>query len=640
MSENIYFFIHYPRAQREEAKSIIFQKPKEKNKEPKCIYTDDKYIVENNIYHYNKIFQVSKSNEKKKKNKYDLEFILKDDIYIISFEADKSTFIYEVNLISGKIILDIRRKIPQNKIEYKDKIEYFIEALKEDKQKIYELYKDTLELYFKKKGFSLLIPLFLKIYNKKDLCCKLLEKFKAMNAEQKDNEKNMDRKAYLDEYKSDINEIAEKFYDNEDYNITFFYGIILCYLNWYDYEKFLSVCDDLYEKKNKDLYEILLIYNTYFKKPIKQDLKFFCNFIEYILEKHEFHLFKIGIGYIEDLEIYIHIIDTNKEKISKKYSNDSDNYILKVENKLKLNEIKQKKPEVNIKPGNLQIILSDGGQKAENDDNDNDKIKSINFIPKMIDEINSIIMFNRNEDKIIVYFTNDFWKYLLNCYKKPTQKNIKICFELREIFKLYYMLVKEKIKENILIKKDAKNYHDTDEFAFVLNKNIKIYFANNNDLSNIEKLDYIKKYNPFYDVQEKRYSSRVDADIFDLFGISEINEEFIQDFRAMKFENIFKERIDEFIAKIISKIKNIFTFDIIIRLINIKRFERKNNVLESLNKKYENIIKNDIEQINEKDLPKVIHIIAYFIIFNYIYQNTDIKKNLLRKNLKNYQKIF
>ena len=105
------------------------------------------------------------------------------------------------------------------------------------------------------------------------------------------------------------------------------------------------------------------------------------------------------------------------------------------------------------------------------------------------------------------------------------------------------MLVKEKIKENILIKKDTKNYHDTDEFAFVLNKNIKIYFSNNNDLSNIEKLNFIKKYNPFYDIQEKRHSSRADADIFDLFDISEINEEFIQDFRAMKFENIFKERI-------------------------------------------------------------------------------------------------
>ena len=200
------------------------------------------------------------------------------------------------------------------------------------------------------------------------------------------------------------------------------------------------------------------------------------------------------------------------------------------------------------------------------------------------------------------------------------------------------MLVKEKIKENILIKKDAKNYHETDEFTFVLNKNIKIYFANNNDLSNIEKLNFIKKYNPFYDVQEKRYSSRVDADIFDLFDISEINEEFIQDFRAMKFENIFKERIDEYTDKIISKIKNIFTFDIIIRLINIKRFERKNNVLELLNRKYENIIKNDIEQINEKDLPKAIHIIAYFIIFNYIYQNTDKKNKFTEKKFKELSK--
>ena len=501
MSENIYFFIHYPRAQREEDKSIIFQKPKEKNKEPKCIYTDDKYIVENNIYHYNKIFQVSKSNAKGKKNKYDLEFILKDDIYIISFEADKSTFIYEVNLISGKIILDIRRKIPQNKIEYKDKIEYFIEALKEDKEKINELYKDTLELYFKKKGFSLLIPLFLKIYNKKDLCCKLLEKFKAMNAEQKDNEKNMDRKAYLDEYKSDINEIAEKFYDNEDYNITYFYGIILCYLNWYDYEKFLSVFDKLYEINKEDLYEILLIYNTHLKKPINQDLNFFCNFIKYILEKKEVNLFQIGISYIEDIEIYIHVIEENKEKISKKYSKDSENYILKVENKLKFNKINQKneKPGLKVKTEVSQIIQFDDGQKAEN--NEDNRNESTDMIPEMINKIKNIIIFNKEEDKIIVYFTNEFWKYLLSCYKKPIQENILICFELRKIFKLYYALVEEKIKENIIIKKDAKNYRDTDEFAFLLNKNIKIYFDNQNDLTNIQKLGYIKKYNPFYDYQ-------------------------------------------------------------------------------------------------------------------------------------------
>ena len=347
MSENIYFFIQYTRAQSEEDSSIIFKKPKEKSKQPKIIDGDVNYIVEDNVYQYYKIFQVSKSNAKGKRNKYDLEFILKDDIYIISFNADNSTFIYDVNLIYGRIILDIRRKIPQNRIEYKDKIEYFIKALENDSEKLYELYKDTLELFLKKKGFSLLIPLFLKIYDKKDLCTKLLEEFKNMLLEPEGNQKNMDRKAYLDEYKPNINEIAEKYYTSKEYNIIYFYGIILCYLNWYDYEKFISVFDKLYEINKEDLYEILLIYNTHLKKPINQDLNFFCNFIKYILEKKEVNLFQIGISYIEDIEIYIHVIEENKEKISKKYSKDSENYILKVENKLKFNKINQK----NEKPG-------------------------------------------------------------------------------------------------------------------------------------------------------------------------------------------------------------------------------------------------------------------------------------------------
>ena len=633
MSENIYFFIQYTRAQSEEDSSIIFKKPKEKNKQPKIIDGDVNYIVEDNVYQYYKIFQVSKSNAKGKRNKYDLEFILKDDIYIISFNADNSTFIYDVNLIYGRIILDIRRKIPQNRIEYKDKIEYFIKALENDSEKLYELYKDTLELFLKKKGFSLLIPLFLKIYDKKDLCTKLLEEFKNMLLEPEGNQKNMDRKAYLDEYKPNINEIAEKYYTSKEYNIIYFYGIILCYLNWYDYEKFISVFDKLYEINKEDLYEILLIYNTHLKKPINQDLNFFCNFIKYILEKKEVNLFQIGISYIEDIEIYIHVIEENKEKISKKYSKDSENYILKVENKLKFNKINQKneKPGLKVKTEDSKTIQFDDGQKDENNEDNGKESTDIDMIPEMINKIKNIIIFNKDEDKIIVYFTNEFWKYLLSCYKKPIQENILICFELRKIFKLYYTLVEEKIKENILIKKDAKNYRDTDEFAFLLNKNIKIYFDNQNDLTNIQKLGYIKKYNPFYDVDEKRYSSRVDVNILDFFNISEVDDEFIKDFRDMKFENIFREKIDEYMAKIISKIKNIYTLDIIIRLINIKRIENKGKILDSLNKEYSIIIKKDIELINEKNLPKVINIIAYFIIFYYIYKIKILKDEKRKK---------
>ena len=49
----------------------------------------------------------------------------------------------------GKKIIDVRRKINQNNIEYNDKIEYFMEALKKngEESKIDKLYKKKIELY-------------------------------------------------------------------------------------------------------------------------------------------------------------------------------------------------------------------------------------------------------------------------------------------------------------------------------------------------------------------------------------------------------------------------------------------------------------------------------------------------------------
>ena len=48
-----------------------------------------------------------------------------------------------------------------------------------------------------------MISVFLKIYEKKEICTELLNKFNEMNGNPKDNEKNnMDRKSYLKEYTS------------------------------------------------------------------------------------------------------------------------------------------------------------------------------------------------------------------------------------------------------------------------------------------------------------------------------------------------------------------------------------------------------------------------------------------------------
>jgi len=83
-----------------------------------------------------------------------------------------------------------------------------------------------------------------------------------MNGNPKDNEKNMDRKSNLKDYTSIFKEIikeANKIIDDNKYNSVEFYGIILCYLNYYDYDNFSNILEELSTKKTKDLYEILLI---------------------------------------------------------------------------------------------------------------------------------------------------------------------------------------------------------------------------------------------------------------------------------------------------------------------------------------------------------------------------------------------
>ena len=120
---------------------------------------------------------MSKSAGKGKKgNNYYFEFEINDEKYIISFDSKGGSFLYDVSLEVGKKI-----KINQNK-EYYQTIEYFIKALEKngEENKIDILYKETIELYSKKKGFTFLIVLFIKIYHKKDLCPELLKFLKKL----------------------------------------------------------------------------------------------------------------------------------------------------------------------------------------------------------------------------------------------------------------------------------------------------------------------------------------------------------------------------------------------------------------------------------------------------------------------------
>ena len=251
--------------------------------------------------------------------------------------------------------------------------------------------------------------------------------------------------------------------------------------------------------------------------------------------------------------------------------------------------------------------------------------------------IKSIINFSKNNKTFLIYFTNNFWQYTLNYFKEPKQDNILICSTLREIFIDYYKLVidsiPEKDKNQGIIRKDAKVYFETDEYAFLLDKIIKKYIDNNNkDLKNIEKLAFIVKYNPYY--KDPKYSKKIDWNIFDSFNLSKIDNEFIVDFRTMKFELIFKYNLAEYIKKLIDKIKAISNFEPIIKLINLDYIEDKNILLEQLKKRYDLILSNEIGALTNEKLVEAVHVVAKLAIMNYIYEPQEKKLEFINKRIK------
>ena len=143
-----------------------------------------------------------------------------------------------------------------------------------------------------------------------------------MNGNPKDNERNMDRKSYLKDYTSLFKEIkseANQIIENNSYNPIDFYGLILCYLNYYEYDEFIKIMKDLSNNNPKDLYEIFLIYISHFKNPINESFEFFNKFIKYAITNKEFSVFQNGLSYIKDLDTFVSIIEGNKEDFNERY---------------------------------------------------------------------------------------------------------------------------------------------------------------------------------------------------------------------------------------------------------------------------------------------------------------------------------
>jgi len=215
-------------------------------------------------------------------------------------------------------------------------------------------------------------------------------------------------------------------------------------------------------------------------------------------------------------------------------------------------------------------------------------------------------------------------------------ENINNCYKLRELFKKYknpinYLYKEEdkNIKSNKKkkdekdisnnIKRDINRYYERDEFAFILNRNIKDFFEIKKEkITNSEILGAIEKFNPYFNIKEKanndRYKNNRETYIFDYINFSKITEAFNETFHKLNFEEIFQQNKMELINKITSKIKDIITFGNIIKLIDITRIqEKKKDYYNILKDKYEVIIKNEIQLLTGNELENAVKIVSEFI---------------------------
>ena len=408
---------------------------------------------------------------------------------------------------------------------------------------------------------------------------------------------------------------ANSLIEENKYDAIGFYGIIFCYLCSYDKENFTKIIKDFSEGNASIIYEILIIYYSHFKEPLNQDTEFYNNFIKYAINKGKNHeTFNRILDYIDDIETFLYVINENKIEIFKKYD------------------------DLRNKP----IVLSSNLKLIKKEYNENKKTKT--ELDNIISLVEKLIQYSYDNSILVIYLKTGFWKYLLKQYSKPDLTYIDNCYRIRDLFKKYKDLVNNLYNKtsdnNELNRKEHINrYNDRDEFAFDLNLNIKELFEIKKDKYNDEeKLGMIKKYNPYYnsDKEEdvKKYQNLRDTDIFNNINFTNPTEEFKLSFKILNFEEAFKEKINEFINKITSKIIDISTFGTIIEIIDISRIDKdkKYDYYKILKEKYEYIIKNEIESLeDEVKLNKAIDIISNFIRIIFADENNT---NFLEDQIK------
>ena len=195
--EDIYLFIIIP-------KEIEKENQKEENLNelyftseivPEIIYEkeikkEDGSSFVHRIFKFKRKKEENEVNNKGKEIPYTIEYLVGNDVYTIKFTVKENSFVYGVDLKKGDYYINniVPLNIKQDIIPLYNKLELFLEALQKTNEtsKIEKLYEEAIDLYKKEKKFNLLIFLFLRIYEDKNLCSILFSKLLATFKEIKD----------------------------------------------------------------------------------------------------------------------------------------------------------------------------------------------------------------------------------------------------------------------------------------------------------------------------------------------------------------------------------------------------------------------------------------------------------------------
>lgn len=578
--KEIYFLIYFDNIKDiEGAGEVKFQ-----NEEncPKCVFTK-KTEVKGGNERLIKIFKYIG----KTKDKFHFSFLFEKEYYNFTLEKIKETFIFY--FVIFKRSGGFQQKYEQNKLGFHDKMNYFIEYLNKNKEidKLDILYKDSISIYsnLKKSNFHFLINIFVNVYNT-NFCALLLEKFSKNKSEPALNDKIVDES--LEQYKyyfDDICKNADDIISSYKLNKIDFYGLILCYLNNYINEKYGEIFNELYKSDKNVLFEIMLKYKLYFKKKLNLDLSLLEEIIQFSASKNNFTEFKNNaLYYLKDIDTLLSMVEKNKEKIIK---------------------IKDFEP--------IEVGKIENSQKID--------------FEEMVKKLDYIFQFSEENAILLCYLKCDFWESLAKRCAEVNMDNIKICYRFRERVVKYSDLVNNLIKDKkSVIYKDITIMMNKLIFEDQLNLIIKDYI-NSQNITNIEIIDLIKNYALFY--HENNFINKREPEILDKIDIDKIDDDFIQKFEDMEFEEIFKEDLSNFLLIFLNKIQKIADFDNIIKLIHIKKLGNETSMyLRAIKTKY-NIVIKEFELSEEKDL--LIQSISNLVY--YLSINED-NIEFLEKNIK------